>query len=271
MTTSLLVRPTTHSYATTAAVALICLSAVLLLNFVPSCHSFTAVVVPTTAYSPVFVSSLTSHDGTSRRSALSKKNVLLRSTPSDDDDDDDASGSAAESSSSAPSPAAASTAGPTTFARCGQCETVYEVKESDLGLERSRGRRLECGVCGHSWFQSKERLMTMKDGFELVPLPQEDLDRIEANIKDGKQPKFMGEGKLYVGNIAFETHEDDIREIFGRVGEVGDVSLVRDNDGKNRGFGFVTMRTKSDGEKAISELDGTPVRGRKIAVRESNN
>jgi len=47
--------------------------------------------------------------------------------------------------------------------------------------------------------------------------------------------------------------------------------LVRDEDGKNRGFGFVTMRSKDDGQKAMAELDGTPIRGRKIAVRESNN
>jgi len=52
---------------------------------------------------------------------------------------------------------------------------------------------------------------------------------------------------------------------------VGDVSLVRDEEGKNRGFGFVTMRTKDGGQKAMEKLDGTAVRGRKIAVRESNN
>ncbi|EEC43490.1 predicted protein [Phaeodactylum tricornutum CCAP 1055/1] len=81
----------------------------------------------------------------------------------------------------------------------------------------------------------------------------------------------MGDVKIYVGNIAFECHEDDILAEFSRIGPVGDVSLVRDEEGRIRGFGFVTMRSKEDGQKAIDALDGMPVRGRKIAVRESNN
>jgi len=113
--------------------------------------------------------------------------------------------------------------------------------------------------------------MEVKEGLEMVELPEADKARIQQNIEEGKSPKFMGESKLYIGNIAFECHEDDIFQIFSQVGEVGDVSLVRDDTGKIRGFGFVTMRTKEDGQRAIDELDGTAVRGRNIAVRESNN
>lgn len=113
--------------------------------------------------------------------------------------------------------------------------------------------------------------MTLKDDFEVIPLPEEDMERIKTNIEEGKSPKFLGEIKLYVGNIAFECHEDDILNVFSEVGGVGDVSLVRDAEGKNRGFGFVTMRTKDDGMKAIEELDGANIRGRRIAVRESTN
>jgi len=159
---------------------------------------------------------------------------------------------------------------PDSYVRCGKCQTVYAITEEDLGV-RGRGRRLECSVCGHSWFQSKDRLLTLRDGNEMVPLPQGDLDRISNNIEEGKTPSFMGEMKIYVGNIAFECHEDDINQIFSKVGSVGDVSLVRDETGRCKGFGFVTMRTKEEGQKAIDELDGTRVRGRNIAVRESNN
>ena len=113
--------------------------------------------------------------------------------------------------------------------------------------------------------------MSLNDDYEIVPLPKEDLGRIKTNIEEGKSPKFLGETKLYVGNIAFECHEDDLKHVFSDVGDVGDVSLVRDADGKNRGFGFVTMRTKEDGQKAIDELDGIHIRGRNIAVRESTN
>ena len=131
--------------------------------------------------------------------------------------------------------------------------------------------RLECSVCGHSWFQSKDRLMTLSDGFEMTELPESDLNRIQTNIKEGKSPKFMGECKLYVGNISFQCTESDIRELFADIGDVGDVALVRDDIGRNRGFGFVTMRTKEDGQKCMDELDGKEIEGRNLAVRESNS
>lgn len=113
--------------------------------------------------------------------------------------------------------------------------------------------------------------MTLRDGFEMVSLPENDLERITLNLKEGKSPKFMGESKLYVGNIAFECTPDDLLEVFSQVGVVGDVSLVKDEQGRNRGFGFITMRTKEGGEKAMEELDGSEVMGRNIAVRESNS
>jgi len=158
---------------------------------------------------------------------------------------------------------------PDSYVRCGKCQAIYALTDDDLGP--GRGRRLECSVCDHSWFQSKDRLIELKEDFEMIPMPERDLSRIQRNIKEGKTPKFLGNKKLYVGNIAFECHEDDLYEIFGKCGEVGDVSLVRDEEGKNRGFGFITMRTDEDGDKAIAELDGISVRGRNIAVRESNN
>ena len=113
--------------------------------------------------------------------------------------------------------------------------------------------------------------MTKKDGFELVARPQYEIDRINLNMRENKAPNFIGDSKLYVGNIAFECTEADIYEIFNEVATVGDVSLVTDDNGRNRGFGFVTCRTEADGEKACQELDGAEVKGRNIAVRPSNN
>ena len=131
--------------------------------------------------------------------------------------------------------------------------------------------RLECGTCGHSWFQSRDRLMSLRESFELVPLTENDKNRIKLNLEEGKHPNFMGETKLYVGNISFGSSEEDLYELFSEIGTVGEVSLVRDDIGRIRGFGFVTMRAKADGEKAIEVLDGTDFNGRNLAVRESNN
>lgn len=105
----------------------------------------------------------------------------------------------------------------------------------------------------------------------MVPLPEMHLNRIKTNIEQGQSPKYCGDSKLYVGNIAFASTEKDIFELFSDLGEVGDVALVRDEQGRNRGFGFVTMRTKEAGDAAIEKLDGSELNGRNIAVRESNN
>jgi predicted Zn finger-like uncharacterized protein len=157
---------------------------------------------------------------------------------------------------------------PDTYVRCGKCQTAYAMTADDLG---ARGRRLECSVCTHSWFQTKDRLLTLTSEFALSPLPERDLDRIKSNLEEGKAAKYMGDKKLYVGNLAFQCHEDDLYEIFGKYGDVGEVNLIRDEDGRPRGFGFVTMRTDEGGDKAIAELDGMVIRGRNIAVRESNS
>ena len=128
-------------------------------------------------------------------------------------------------------------------------------------------RRLECSVCGHSWYQGRDRLLKLNGNFEMVPLPEMDKNRIAMNIKEGKSPKFVGEKKLYVGNLSYDTTEESLYDTFAEVGAVGEVSLVRDNSGKKRGFGFVTMRLEDDGMKAIDMLDGKEVNGRSMSVR----
>jgi RNA recognition motif-containing protein len=130
---------------------------------------------------------------------------------------------------------------------------------------------MECSICNHTWFQSRDRLATLGEGFEMISLPERDMDRIQLNMKEGRHPKHFGDYKMYVGNISFQCTEADVIEVFETVGPVGDVSLVRDDMGRIRGFGFVTMRNKADGEKALEKLDGTELKGRKLNVRPSTN
>jgi RNA recognition motif-containing protein len=74
--------------------------------------------------------------------------------------------------------------------------------------------------------------------------------------------------KLYVGNLSFNTTEDELRDLFGQHGQVASVSLVTDREtGQPRGFGFVEM--ESGAEAAISALDGKQVGGRTIKVNEA--
>ena len=76
--------------------------------------------------------------------------------------------------------------------------------------------------------------------------------------------------KLYVGNLSFSTDESELRNLFTPHGTVTDVHLVTDRmSGQSRGFGFVTMGNRHEGQAAISALEGQPVDGRNLTVNEA--
>jgi len=75
---------------------------------------------------------------------------------------------------------------------------------------------------------------------------------------------------IFVGNLSFNTNEDELRKIFEGYGQVDRVSILTDRDtGRSRGFGFVEMASDEDGEKAIAALNGSQVGGRTINVNEA--
>ena len=74
---------------------------------------------------------------------------------------------------------------------------------------------------------------------------------------------------IYVGNIAFSTSEDDLRNVFAQYGEVLSVKFINDREtGRFRGFGFVEMND-SDALEAIQALNGKKVGGRALKVNEA--
>jgi RNA recognition motif-containing protein len=76
--------------------------------------------------------------------------------------------------------------------------------------------------------------------------------------------------KLYVGNLPYSTNEDELRELFSRAGGVDTVSVIRDNaTGRARGFAFVEMASDADAQKAVTELNGTQLGGRTLAINEA--
>ena len=75
---------------------------------------------------------------------------------------------------------------------------------------------------------------------------------------------------IFVGNLSFNTGEDELRQLFEGYGQVDRVSIMTDRDtGRSRGFGFVEMASNEDGEKAITALNGSQVGGRTINVNEA--
>jgi cold-inducible RNA-binding protein len=73
---------------------------------------------------------------------------------------------------------------------------------------------------------------------------------------------------IYVGNLTFQTTEDDLRTLFATYGEVTKAQVTIDRDtGRSRGFGFVEMA--SGGDEAIAGLNGQQVGGRTLTVNEA--
>ena len=76
--------------------------------------------------------------------------------------------------------------------------------------------------------------------------------------------------KLYVGNLPYEIGENELQELFARVGGVESVNVVRDQaTGRARGFAFVEMNTDEGAQKAISELNAYEMGGRSLTVNEA--
>jgi RNA recognition motif-containing protein len=76
--------------------------------------------------------------------------------------------------------------------------------------------------------------------------------------------------KLYVGGLSFHTDEDELRELFGQVGEVVSCNLIRDRDsGQSRGFAFVEMASEAEAQQAISRFNGYDMDGRSLTVNEA--
>ena len=76
--------------------------------------------------------------------------------------------------------------------------------------------------------------------------------------------------KLYVGNLAFQTTSEDIRELFGQAGTVESASVIEDRDtGRSKGFAFVEMSTEEEAASAIEQFNGKEFGGRNLTVNEA--
>eukprot|EP00563_Minutocellus_polymorphus_P015659 CAMPEP_0181052056 /NCGR_PEP_ID=MMETSP1070-20121207/17388_1 /TAXON_ID=265543 /ORGANISM="Minutocellus polymorphus, Strain NH13" /LENGTH=326 /DNA_ID=CAMNT_0023131127 /DNA_START=9 /DNA_END=989 /DNA_ORIENTATION=- len=97
--------------------------------------------------------------------------------------------------------------------------------------------------------------------------------RVNESRPRGDGPGFNASGaanvKLYVGNLAYETTEDQVRSMFEKHGPISDCFIPTERDsGKSRGFAFVTMASE-DARKAMSDVDGMEIDGRPLRVSES--
>ena len=75
---------------------------------------------------------------------------------------------------------------------------------------------------------------------------------------------------IYVGNLAYEVTEEDLKQLFDAFGQVESVKVIKDNfSGRSKGFGFVEMLETADAESAIEGLDGKELKGRTLKVNKA--
>ena len=76
--------------------------------------------------------------------------------------------------------------------------------------------------------------------------------------------------RIYVGNLSFDTTQDELRELFGQHGEVSDLHVPTDREtGRPRGFAFVEMPDDGEAQAAIDAINGTDVGGRELTVNKA--
>ena len=76
--------------------------------------------------------------------------------------------------------------------------------------------------------------------------------------------------KLYVGNLSYDTTDQELQELFAQHGTVQSANVVTDRDtGRSRGFGFVEMGSGEEAQQAIEALNESDFQGRKLVVNEA--
>ncbi|KAM3569198.1 hypothetical protein VYU27_008698 [Nannochloropsis oceanica] len=187
-----------------------------------------------------------------------------------DDDKDSVARPAPSSPSSSSSPASSTPQDDNLeyFVRCGRCSAAYSVPAD---LVKPEGGRVKCEVCGHTWFQASNRLQVLSQGYVLKDYPDDLREKVAENVRNNRHPLDTSASKgaisVFVGNLPFSMGEEDIKNMFGAHGGVVSVTIVKDQLNRSKGFGFVEMAVKEEGEEAIAALDGREIDGRPINVR----
>ena len=76
--------------------------------------------------------------------------------------------------------------------------------------------------------------------------------------------------KIYVGNLSYDTRDEDLRSAFAAYGEVAEATVISDRDtNRSRGFGFVEMPDQAAAQAAMQGLNGKEVDGRALTVNEA--
>jgi predicted Zn finger-like uncharacterized protein len=155
----------------------------------------------------------------------------------------------------------------TMYIMCSQCKSSYVYDEEVFG--NSKGRKVECGVCGKEWFQSGARVLTTDNSNYLTGMTETKMTEIRRAVEMRNWPRFPKVDKIgvFVGNLPYNYDEQEIGDIFAEYG-ITNISLVRDPSGLSKGFAFVEVAYQEDADRMIEEMHHFYTDGeRKLTVR----
>lgn len=118
---------------------------------------------------------------------------------------------------------------------------------------------LEKALAGMDGKDFGGRVLTAKES-----LPK---DKLPKKERQPRRPQHGDQPKIYVGNLPYGVAEAELTEHFSAHGEVANVYLARDESGKDRGFGFITMGSQEEVDVAVEAVDGSFFQGRRLAAR----
>jgi RNA recognition motif-containing protein len=100
--------------------------------------------------------------------------------------------------------------------------------------------------------------------------PADYLSRLRSLHYFSSKESIMSSMNLYVGNLSYNLKEADLAELFAPYGQVESAKIITDRySGQSKGFGFVEMASRADGEKAIQALNGQSIQNRQLKVNEA--
>jgi len=152
------------------------------------------------------------------------------------------------------------------FAECGTVKTLSVPRKRDTKeakgfafIDMNSKEEMEKAIEELNGREVGGRTINVK-----LSLPKDELP------KKKKRERPAVENKMYVGNLPYGVSRDEVKELFSEFGTVADVFLARDSDGKDRGFGFVTLSSEEEATAAINSLNGDFFQGRRLTVRQPN-
>ncbi|XP_043718318.1 33 kDa ribonucleoprotein, chloroplastic-like [Telopea speciosissima] len=133
-------------------------------------------------------------------------------------------------------------------------------------LKPSPSIKLHCGFSARA-FSLKSPLASLplsnkKSRFELYSAVQEEITVEEKPEQTQEEQKE----KLYVANLPYSLSAEDIKNIIGECGPVVDVEIIKQKDGRNKGFAFITMAAEEEARAVIDKFDSSELSGRIIRV-----